>query len=294
VTGIKPPAWITIGLLMVAAMVLILHLSTTGQEFSRYNIGWTGTSDFFSTLDRHTTKDIVRPSDLGGYTGATLLLIAPDHAVTREEGTFYRDFIARGNTLLLADDFGSGNSLLQSMGSSIVIRQENLSSVDRAFDDASMVVVHPVRETGFFPAGSSLVLDQAASLSGGEPLLNTSVFSWVDSTPDGELGAGEVLGICTVMAQEKIGSGTLYVLSDPSIFINGMSDPGAPYANRLFRDTLADTPGPLLVDAYSSRTSHADTIGEIIQLVRSTPAYRFMIAALLMAALVFAWQRRFI
>lgn len=288
----KPYAWITITLLLIASLILLVHVSTTGEEFSRYNVGWTGTSGFFSTLDRHTTETITRPQELAGYKNATLLLIAPDHRFTSEEGALYRDFVVRGNTLFLADDFGTGTTLLQTMGSSIVIQQGNLSSVDRAYDDASMVVVSPVGENRFVPVGSSLVLNQAASLSGGEPLLNTSVFSWVDEIPDRALGSGEVLGMFTVMAQETIGDGTLYVLADPSIFINGMNDPGTPYANRRFLDGVSRTPAPLLIDTYASRTGRVDGMGEIIQLVRSNKDYTFIIAALLMAGILVAWRRQ--
>ena len=293
-SSIKPYAWLTIALLGITFLVLILHLSTTGEEFSRYNIGWTGTSDFFSSLDRQTTQAIANPADLAGYSNATLLIIAPDRIVNTGEGASYRDFVARGNTLLLADDFGTGNNFLRSLGSSIVIHQGNLSSADRAYDDAYMVMVYPVGNAGFLPTGSSLILDQAASLTGGEPLLTTSVFSWVDETPDRNLTDGEVLGTYTVMAQEKIGRGTVYVLSDPSVFINGMNDPGVYPANLLFREKIARTPAPLLVDTYSSRAGRIDGIGEIIHSVRSNTEYKFVIAALLMAGILLAWHRRVI
>lgn len=293
-TVIKPYAWITIAVLLVSSLILTLHLSTTGEEFSRYNVGWTGTSGFFADLDRHTTTDIASPSDLTGYKNATLVLIAPDHTFTTAEGALYRDFVARGNTLLLADDFGSGNSLLQSLGSGMTIRQGNLSSLDRAYADPSMVVVSPVGNTSFFLPGSSIVLDRAATITGGEPLLKTTIFSWLDVISDKDQKSVKVLGTHTVMAQEKIGNGTLYVLSDPSIFINGMKDPGAPYANRLFLAEIAHPPGPLLMDSYGSRTVRVEGVGEIIHLVRSNNEYRFVIAALMMAGVVIAWRRRVI
>ena len=96
----------------------------------------------------------------------------------------------------------------------------------------------------------------------------------------------------TVMAQETIGDGTLYVLTDPSIFINGMNDPGTPYANRLFLEGVSRTPAPLLIDTYSTRTGRVDGMGEIIQLVRSNKDYTFIIAALLMAGILVAWRRQ--
>jgi hypothetical protein len=289
----KALGWITIALLIAASLVLLVHLSTTSEEFSRYNVGWTGTSAFFGTLDTHTGITVTSPEQLAGYRGATLLIIAPDHEYTQEEVALYRNFIARGNTLLLADDFGTGNSFLQAMGSSIAIGQGNLSSADRAYDNAYMIVVTPVGDGGgFVPAGASLVLDQAAPLSGGEPLLNSSVYSWVDTVPDRQLSAGEVLGRYPVMAREKIGAGTLYVLSDPSIFINGMQDPGPSYANRRFLEGVARAPAPLLVDRYGTRVQRVGGMGELIQEVRSSTGYTFAIAALLMAGIAIAWRRR--
>jgi hypothetical protein len=73
-----------------------------------------------------------------------------------------------------------------------------------------------------------------------------------------------------------------------------MKDPGAPYANHLFLAEIAHPPGPLLMDAYGSRTVRVEGLGEIIQVVRSNNEYRFVIAALLMAGVVIAWRRRVI
>jgi hypothetical protein len=157
-----------------------------------------------------------------------------------------------------------------------------------------MAVVYAVGDTRFIPAGSSLVLDTAATLTGGVPLIRSSAFSWVEKIPGNNSGGVKVLGTYTVMAQDTIEDGTVYVLSDPSVFINGMDDPGPSYANRIFKEKIASTPGPVLVDTYLSRTGRVDGMGEIIQLVRSTTAYRFVIAALLMAGVLIAWRRRLI
>jgi len=285
----KITSWIALAVLIGASLVLFLHLATTGEDFSRYNAGWTGTSAFFATLDRHTTDDIRSPADLGRYTGTTLLVIAPDHPFAAGEGSAYRDFIARGNTLFLADDFGTGPALLRAMGSTIVLRQENLSSLDRAFSDPYIVVSYPSADAWPLQVGSPLLLNEAGTLEGGEPLLESTTFSWEDTMPDRQLGSNESLGRYTVMAREKIGNGTLIVLSDPSVFINGMEDPG--YGNAAFRAEIAGH-GPVLVDVYSSRVGREDATGAFIHFLRSNTAYTLIAAALLMAAVLIAWQRR--
>lgn len=286
-TGIRTCTWIAGVLLLVSFLVLILHLSATGEEFSRYNLGWNGTSDFFADLDHHTVTYITVPADLSKHTNTTLLIIAPTRTITAMEGSRYRDFVARGNTLLLADDFGTGPSFLEAMGSSIRIHPGNLSSVDRAYSDSSLATAVFVKENPFLPAGSSLVLDHATTLEGGTPLLTTSVFSWVNETPNGNLTGGDVLRKYTVMTEEKIGKGTVYVLSDPSVFINGMTGP-----DRQFRKNI--TKIPLLIDTYTSRVARTGGIAELIHSVRSNLEYKFLIAALLMACILAAWHRRII
>jgi len=62
--AVNPGPGLTLCSPAVSSLVLIIHLSATAEEFSRYNIGWNGTSDFFSTLDRHTTRDITSPETL--------------------------------------------------------------------------------------------------------------------------------------------------------------------------------------------------------------------------------------
>ena len=285
----KTTSWIALVILLFAGLVLFLHLATTGEDFSRYNVGWTGTSAFSATLDRHTTNDIVSPADLDRYAGTTLLVIAPDHSFTAEEGSAYRDFVSRGNTLFLADDFGTGPSLLRAMGSAIVLRQERLSSLDRAFSDPYIIVSYPSADTWSVKTGSPVLLNEAGTLEGGEKLLESTAFSWEDTVRDRQLGSNESLQRFTVMAQEKIGNGTLIVLADPSVFINGMADPG--YGNAAFRAAIAQH-SPLLIDAYSSRVAREDATGAFIHFLRSNTAYTLIVAALLMAAVLIAWQRR--
>lgn len=285
----KATSWIALAILLGAALVLFLHLATTGEDFSRYNVGWTGTSAFFATLDRHTTHDIRNPAELDRYTNATLLVIAPDHPFTAEEGAAYRTFIERGNTLLLADDFGTGPSLLAAMRSRISLSQTNLSSLDRAFNDPYMVVTYPVTDDWPLPGRMPVLLNRAGTLAGGDPLLTSTIFSWEDTVPDRQPGSGEPFGRYTVMSREKIGGGTLIVLSDPSVFINGMEDPG--YGNAAFRANVAGA-GTTLVDAYSSRVAREDATGAFIHFLRSNTAYTLLVAALLMAAVLIAWQRK--
>ena len=203
--------WIAGLVLLAAALLLTAHLTSNTLEFSRYNTGWNGTSLFFSALDRHRVTDITDPAGLAGYNNTTLLLIiAPEREPTGQETDAYRAFLQRGNTILLADDFGSGNAILRGMGSRISILPGNLSSLDRAYGDPYSVVVYNV--TNVSPVGSlsAVVLNRAAPLEGGTPLLRTSFLSWTDTNGNERIDSEEALGTFSVMAREEIGNGELY------------------------------------------------------------------------------------
>ena len=232
-------------LLVVAILLLTVQLTANTMEFSRYNTGWNGTSSFFSDLDRHTVSEISGPSQLSSYRGnTTLLIIAPERSPTQAEISAYRTFISEGNTLVLIDDFGTGNEILAGIGSRIRILPGNLSSADREFSDPYSVVVYAVSNATFLDPGDSMVLDRAAALDGGTPLMMTSVLSWIDLNGDKRITSNEPLGNFAVMVQEAAGNGNIIVLSDPSIFTNSMYEAGTTHDNRNIIHRLTGQRGP--------------------------------------------------
>ena len=111
---IKAAYWIVGIVLLMAALILATHLTSNNLDFSQYNPDWNGTSRFFSDLDRHHTVMIQDSAQLASYrNNALLLIIAPERSPTGAEITAYQAFLDRGNTIVLADDFGTGREILQ-------------------------------------------------------------------------------------------------------------------------------------------------------------------------------------
>ena len=128
----------------------------------------------------------------GDKRNATLLMIAPARAPTAEERTAYREFVAAGNTLVLADDFGSGNELLEAIGASVRLDQGNLSSFSREFEIAEAPLGFSLKGRPLVAGISKVVFNHPVAVSGGYPLIETTGFSWIDV--DGEWSCGS-LGI---------------------------------------------------------------------------------------------------
>jgi hypothetical protein len=290
---IRAAFWVAGAVLLAAAFVMTVHLTANNLEFSRYNTGWNGTSVFFSDLDRHHGAMITDPAQLASYRNDTVLLvIAPAHQPSDQEIAAYRAFVERGNTLFLADDFGSGNAILRGIGSRIFILGGNLSSIDREYADPYSVVVYRTANESITGHLAALVLNRPAPLAGGEPLFMTSIMSWIDENGDKRINTNEVMGKFPVMSAEKIGRGRLVVLSDPSIFINSMQDLDQRWDNRRFVQDLLNRDGMVLIDQMNSRTRDAEGISEILHLIRTTITTELLFLGVLVLAAAWAWRRK--
>jgi len=287
--------WIAALVLLASALLLTAHLTSNTLEFSRYNTGWNGTSVFFSGLDRHRVTSVLSPADLAPYRNNTLLLIiAPERLPTVQETAAYRSFLERGNIILLADDFGTGNAILRGIGSRIVILPGNLSSIDRAYNDPYAVVAYPVANISPVRQVSAILLNRPAPLEGGEPLVTSSIMSWIDTNGNKRIDRDEMMGRFAVMAHEKSGSGEIIVLSDPSIFINSMQSLDATWDNRKLTDDLVNRADPVLIDQMNSRTTGTEGMSTILHVMKTTLSIEIIFIVVLLVIAAVAWKRKLV
>jgi hypothetical protein len=290
---IKGAFWVAGMVLLASVLILFVHVSSNNLEFSQYNSGWNGTSRFFSDLDRHRVEHISDPAQITFYhRNATLLIIAPYHPPPGREISAYRLFLEQGNTVVIADDFGTANEILRGIGSSIFILPGNLSSIDRKYPDPNSVVVYPLSNETPLENVVSVVLNRPAALEGGTPLMRSSALSWIDLNGDGRINNYEMLGAFDVMASESVMGGRVVVLSDPSVFINSMADQGDEGDNRQMIQNLVNRDGPLLVDEMNSRTRDAEGMGEILHVIKTTLIIKIIIAGVLVLILAWLWKRK--
>lgn len=268
--------------ILIAILALAAHVSTTSSEFSRYNYEWTGTSEFFSMLDERGARDLVSFSSLVHERDALLLIIAPESTFSEEETLYIRDFLIRGNTVFIADETGAANPFLSAMGSSIRIIPGNISSTEMAYADPRTIIVYPRVSDPLLANVSSLTLNKASEVSGGSALVSTTLFSWDDRNGNGKPDEDEPLSFFVVSAKEPIGAGTLYVLSDPSIVINGMRTVRQGTGdNAVFIENLLASRGTVLLEQTHSRTAGTDRILSLALLAKNSMIIK--IAALIVS-----------
>jgi hypothetical protein len=278
--------------LLVLTLAAGVHLFTTYDDYSRYNIQWNGTSSFFSVLEDRGAHEVERPADLGGYNDAVLLIIAPQGSPGADEIAAYRAFLARNNTIVLCDDFGSGNEFLTAVGSGISILPGNLTSVDRDYAVGAAVKGYRAENHTLVENVSTVLFNRPAALKGGTPLLQTSLLSWVDRNANGRIDGDETVGRYPVCAVERVGGGEVIVVGDPGIFLNAMS--GFSGENRQFIDALLSLRPVLLVDQGWSRTAAAAVPTAGVRLAKEYPLLQIAVAGLFIGAAAYFFRKRII
>jgi len=107
-------------LFIIFCLPIALSVTRIGREgtrqFSIYNTDWDGTSEFRSTLENNgfefipivsTLNTLTRTEEIG-----VLAIIGPTVFFDPSETAALAYFIARGGSVIIADDFGSANNIL--------------------------------------------------------------------------------------------------------------------------------------------------------------------------------------
>lgn len=285
------------------ALAFATPLLATRADFSAYNAGWNGASQLARSVHgagafnplfapaQGGGRAEVQPAPLDLYPldpgGDAVLIVGPRAPFSAAEIEHLRSFLARGGTLVLADDFGTGNDVLVGVGAQSRIM--NGRALDFAFAKrpeftiAIDFVDHPLTD------GVQRVLLNypAAILPGNGTLLlaNTTDAAWLDADADSERDATEVAGPFGWLASEPVGDGTLIVLSDPSILINGMQELGH---NARFRENLvaflSEREGSVVIDEAHRDT--ADPLAYVGLRVRAMPLWARIAAVAAASTLV--------
>jgi hypothetical protein len=219
-------------LLMLFALItmpLTVPVFKSSTPYSIFNRGWDGTSRF-AKLVYLTGKDVIpvfdsfdiaNISELNGV----LLIIGPNMTFTGAEVEQIKLFLERGNTLFIADDFGTGNEILRALNVPVGISNYPLWDFFYENDDRLVVSVR---------IEDPLLARNVTKVVTNEP-------SGIIVTRKGEAYVSKVAMInlhrrmYPIMAELKYGNGRIVVLSDPDVLANMQFD-----ENRQFLSNLID------------------------------------------------------
>ncbi len=211
---------LTIALVIILAIVVWFFPSN--EDFRADNPFWNGTKDISSLIPASPLESL---SDLPiSPEGSTLILI-PYLDFTPAELEGLNSFVTKGGTLVLADDYGYGNQVLEYLGLKARFSGQTLldplfSYKNKWFPRISHTISSPVTSNT-----ESLILNHATCLIDVETddvLALSSSFSFLDLNGNRGWDEDEPTGPLPVISHHNLGSGQIILVSDPSIFINSM------------------------------------------------------------------------
>lgn len=224
--GLRFWAGVTGGVILVLGLLVWLYPSSA--DFDPYNPFWNG----LQNLARDLHAPLISGAELQRLHKNTALLVIPYRKFSEEEMLGLKSYTQRGGNLILADDFGYGNSLLSFLG--IAAEFQGRPLLDPLFNYRNSYFP----KISFPGLGREVVLDHPTALSlgpEGKVLALSSSFSFLDLDDNGNWDPGEPQGPFVMAASLDLGRGKVILLSDPSFLINSMLDVGQ---NRAFLNRL--------------------------------------------------------
>jgi hypothetical protein len=289
---IKPPSLLTIVVLLLAGTVLLLHISTDYNDYSRYNPGWNGTSLFFKSVEKDNVILLDNVNELPGYDNATLLIIAPAGNYSATEVGYYREYLEQGNILLIFDDFGSANTLLDPLGSGVHLRNIPLMSADRAYESPEFVRSYPRGSSPVMQNLSTLTLDRPSAVDGGSPFIFSSLLSWEDLNGNQKADPNETIGQFAVGTMAQVGNGQVYVISDPGVFINAMVVTDGTGDRATFTSNILHLRGTTIIDQTHSMTGNTDTPSRIIHKIQTSMVVQIGLLVFILVIFIFGFRKK--
>jgi hypothetical protein len=219
------------------------------EAYHPLNSDWNGCSKIANTTQN--TQLLLSYDRLLPKATSLLAIIGPSIEFSRDESSRIGNFLESGGIVLLADDFGTGNSLLEALNVSAQFSKKPLADLYYYSKNPSFPVITDFSRSPATDNLTAIVLNRPSYIEIGNSSLVTEIgssspFSFIDFSGEGRPLANETIDSYPVMVSVKIGGGLLLLVADPSTFINDMI---GLYDNmRLFQNVLKMGEGSVIFD----------------------------------------------
>jgi hypothetical protein len=213
-------------LILVLALTIVIWFFPPNGDFRVDNPFWNG----FSTIDvkiKATTIDSF--DNLPSNPAGTALLLVPYEPFSASELTRLSIYVSHGGTLVVLDDYGYGNQVLNAVKSKMMF--SGISMLDPLFNYKSkqLPIIANLANNTITVNVTTIVLNHATCLNGtadATVIASSSSFSFLDVSGTGSSISNDPNGPFPYAAYQKIDQGYIVALADPSILINGMINQG--------------------------------------------------------------------
>lgn len=239
--------FVTLAIVLAASLASIWFYPSR-QEFMTGNAMWDGIRDY---ARENGAANIDNLDSLPNAFEKSVLVAIPYLDYQPDELQKLRQFVNEGGTLIVMDDFGFGNRLLESLDINIRFDHRLLLDPLFCYKNQYLPLITDF-SSGIKEAGiTSLVFNHASVLNHVDKesaLAWSSETSFLDVNNNGVLDTSEPQGPFVVAAGEKVNKGTVQLVSDTSLIINSMVVKNDNYSFVNYLASYKGQPENLLID----------------------------------------------
>jgi len=186
------------------------------------NTSWNGCSELFQMYGNTT---LLSSYDEAMPSGSLLAIMGPNLEFTTHDASVIHAFLDAGGTVLLADNFGTGNLLLEALGVNVRISGKPLADLYFYTRNPEFPITYDFSPSPLTANLTAIVFNHPSYLvaanSSATILASSSPFSFIGLN-QGHPVANESAASYPVIAISTVGKGSLIVIADPNIFTNEM------------------------------------------------------------------------
>ena len=205
-------------LIAVSAVILVIMVYPPIDDLHVKNPEWNGLSQMYRLVKPERVDDFSELTTIDS--GSTLFIIGPERHYTSDDAKAAEDYLSRGGKMVVMDDFGSANTLLVRLGLDASFTGELL--VDPLFKDKNHLL--PRIRTEGSGGVITIELNYPTTISNTEEAIihaSSSRFSYLAENPEDD-GTNKPSEPYPVIVSTSFGAGEVVLVSDSSVFINGM------------------------------------------------------------------------
>ncbi|MFC7202633.1 DUF4350 domain-containing protein [Haloferax namakaokahaiae] len=288
------PTLLVVGLCLALLLTVGFGTSTSASTYGAFNTAWDGGSgirdvaadaETESTVVYNTTEydDVSAPETVA-------FVVSPERGYTTAEATRIESFVKSGGTLVVADDFRpNSNDLLARLGARARVNGTPLRDDRHQYKTGSLPIATRTASDPLARDVDQLTLNHPTTIepNGATVLARSSNFSYLDRDGDATLDENETLRSYPVVSVERLGSGEVVVVGDPSLFINSMLERSD---NRAFVEALVGQHESLLVDV--SHVDERPPLQVALHAIRASPLLQLVFGAGGLSIVVALGRRR--
>lgn len=204
----------------------IVYITPATDDYNPENPFWNGLKTLKAITNATYITSTTQLKQIIDPKRTAILILGPEKPFTPQETQTIKKLLEKGATILIADDFGQANTLLEQLEIQCKFTQHLLVDPVFYYKNRKLPKIFHIKNTTWTKNVEELTLNYAATLNITNTeikvLASSSEYSYLDINMNGQWDPGEPKGSQPILAQTSIGEGNLILLSDPSIFINSM------------------------------------------------------------------------